>query len=272
MDCPKCDAQAPEKAEKCEYCGTAFFDRDGFPTRLQGFNFGAFTLTWLWAVGHGLDGWGIVMLLLFPFNIIVMVRVAASGGESPLFLLFPLMMIIKWVLSLHLGCKGNKIVYRAMPNINIHVYEKNQKLWGVGGVVYMLLFIAAFVIIPPPLLRSRSKANYIACKEQLKNIASGMEEEISAKGSLKNIHSVEDVCLHILSGYDKPSECRGEVEKRVEEVCLKGSLRFKKIDEKKYEIKAKSNEKIKCNICVTETAVSPAKYGPEECAATKCVH
>jgi len=269
MDCPKCGAPNPENADTCAYCGNKTWD--DAPERIRGFNFGAFTLTWLWAFGHRLDGWGTVMLLLYPFQFWLLGRLMASS-IFPLFCIlgFPLI-ILKWILSFYLGFSGNSLAWKKNQKVDIDIYIRDQKLWGLGGAIYICVFfwfMPQLVSIP----HSPNKAYYSACVEQLKYISSGMEQEISEKGSLKNIHSVEDVCHHILSGYDKPDKCRGKVKERVEEICVPGSLKFKKIDEKKYEIKAKSNERLRCNICVTETAVSPKKYGPEECAATKCVH
>jgi hypothetical protein len=118
--------------------------------------------------------------------------------------------------------------------------------------------------VMPNFLRARNKASFTACVEQAKNIGTGFEQQISETGSLSGVQSADDVCHHILAGFDSPDGCRGQIAKRVDEVCQAGSLNVYVLDEFKYEIHVTSQGDKPCAICVTEVSVSPSTYG--ECS------
>lgn len=142
----------------------------------------------------------------------------------------------------------------------------------IGAIVFVsLLHFMPHIILSS--FGARSKSNFAACREQVKNIASGLVQQISEKGSLHGIRSEDDVCHHILPGYDKPRECIGKVKERINEICLKDSYSIKILDKYRYEIRAKSDEKSQCNICVTESAWRPKMFDPTgECTKFSCVH
>jgi len=145
----------------------------------------------------------------------------------------------------------------------------------VGAIVfvYFLPFIAHTILDTYGFHHSRPKAYFTACREQLKNVGSGLEQQIAEKDSLIGIKSEDDVCHHILPGYSKPKKCIGKVKERIYEVCLKDSYNIKIIGKFGYEIRAQSNDKSQCKICVTESAVRPKMYDPTgECTKFSCIH
>ena len=156
--------------------------------------------------------------------------------------------------------------------------QANEKLKKIArGITWAVFLVVAFLfllaITTPCFLRARPKANFTACVQQLKNISNGLQQEISEKGSLKGIKSEDDVCHHILPGFEKPVGCVGMVKKQIDEICLKDSYSIKILDGFRYEIRAQSNEKSQCKICVTESAVRPKMYDPAgECQKLTCVH
>jgi hypothetical protein len=142
----------------------------------------------------------------------------------------------------------------------------------VGCIAFVLVALFLTMIIPS-YIRSPNKANFTAGALQLKNVSSGLQQQISEKGSLKGIKSEDDVCHHILPGYKNPGDCFGIVKEMINEVCLKNSYSIKIIDEKHFEIRAQSNDKSQCRICVTESAVRPKTYDPGgECRKYSCIH
>jgi prepilin-type N-terminal cleavage/methylation domain-containing protein len=137
-------------------------------------------------------------------------------------------------------------------------------------VVAIIAILAAVAI--PNFLRAKYRANFTACKEQLVNIRSGIEAELTEQGDLSLVTKSDDVCHHVLAGYTKQADCnaKGEVLKRVKGVCIPASVEpLTKLTDYTYEIKGVSNEKTACTICVTESTVSPGEYS--QCPGA-CVH
>lgn len=102
------------------------------------------------------------------------------------------------------------------------------------------------------LFRVRRKSSFESCRDQLNTISSGMQDQIVTKGSLEGVNSVDDICHHIVSGFDSPEECAGMVKERVNAVCKEDTLTVDVLDEISYEIKAQPRVKSSRNICITE--------------------
>ena len=156
-------------------------------------------------------------------------------------------------------------------------YLKSFKWTPLASILIVVIVLFFLLHFMPHLILSslgaRSKSDFAACTQQLKNIASGLEQQISENGSLKGIRSEDDVCHHILTGYDVPKKCIGQVKARIEEICLKDSFKMKVLDKYRYEIRAKSNTKLQCSICVTESAIRPLRHDPGgECGDFTCIH
>lgn len=229
--------------------------------QLKGFNLGAFGLFWVWAFAHRLYLWGILGLLFWIMPII---------GIIPGF-----------AIALYLGIKGNRLAWESKTYQNLPQFKDAQRTWSIVGGVILGLRILVFVpmvsimaaVAIPNFLVARSKSNFTAAVQQMKNVASGMEQEISEAGSLANVKNEDDICHHVLPGYDKAADCAGQIKARVDEIAVPGSFVVTTDNNFQYEIKAQANDRSQCKICVTESAVRPTRYDPVgACAAYDCVH
>jgi hypothetical protein len=140
------------------------------------------------------------------------------------------------------------------------------------GIFLFALFCMLSVAFNSGYTKPQGKAVYSGCIQELQNISSGLQQQINEQGNLREVRSIDDVCHHVIAGHDVAKTCRGEILKRVNEICGAGRFKFKKIDNFKYELKAKSNEKMQCRICVTESAAMPTEYEREGCREFRCIH
>jgi len=94
------------------------------PEEVRGWNWGAFLLNWIWAIGNSV--W-IGLLALLPF--------------------------ISFIMPFVLGVKGNEWAWRNKKWDSIEHFKKTQRTWGIVGIVpivfifFIFPFVAA-VIIP----------------------------------------------------------------------------------------------------------------------------
>jgi len=137
-------------------------------------------------------------------------------------------------------------------------------------IVIAIIGILAAVAIPN-FIRARDKSRYTACMEQLSHIKTGVESFLTEADTLTGANIPDDMCHHILPGYDKAADCAGKVQDRVDSVCVPGSFAFTSPDGFTYEITGTAPEKKQCAICVTEVTATPAKYDDCTNAAT-CDH
>jgi hypothetical protein len=86
------------------------------PAEIKKFNWGAFFLTFFWSVRHGV--W-VGLLAVLPFFGLIM--------------------------GLFLGFKGNALAWEINMYTSTEEFISSQKLWGIIGVSFWLLFAAVFV-------------------------------------------------------------------------------------------------------------------------------
>lgn len=90
------------------------------PEEVKGWNWGAFTLTWIWGICNKV--W-IALLVLIPVP------------------LFPLI----WAIVL--GVQGNEWAWRKKKWDNIEHFKRTQGNWNTAGVVVFVLYIVLMVIL-----------------------------------------------------------------------------------------------------------------------------
>ena len=123
---------------------------------------------------------------------------------------------------------------------------------------------------------ARYRGSFIACKQALEGIKTGIEMVLGEGGLLKNIDPHGDqVCHRIVAGYNEAKECEnlGLVKKRVTSVCHAG-YKINILDDSRFEITGVSKDTHNIRICVTETTVTPKDYneGMRNPNGTQCRH
>ncbi len=95
------------------------------PMARGGWNWGAFTFSWIWLLAHNMVTWGILLLFL---NFI-------SG--------------LGIVASIYLGIKGNELAWTYRPFRNFQHFEETERVWNYWGIIFFILpliMIAGFFI------------------------------------------------------------------------------------------------------------------------------
>lgn len=116
------------------------------PSEIRGFNWGAFFLSWIWALAH--RTW-IGLLALIP--------------------------VVGLVMCFVLGFKGNEWAWRNRHYPSIADFKKAQKSWAIAGLV---LAVGSFLLVPlpaailfPVFARARENARKTSCQNNLKQIS-----------------------------------------------------------------------------------------------------
>lgn len=96
-----------------------------FPAELNHWNWGAFLLSWIWAIGNQV--WiGLLVLLSF---------IPVIGG------------IIALVMVIMLGIKGNEWAWKAKKWDSIEHFKKVQKKWAMWGVILAVVGVVIAVLM-----------------------------------------------------------------------------------------------------------------------------
>lgn len=95
-----------------------------FPHELAGWNWGAFFLSWIWAIGNS-----------------VWIGLLALAGFIPVF-----GWIIALVTAIVLGAKGNEWAWKYRHFDSIDQFKSVQKAWAIWGLVLVIIgFVFSFV-------------------------------------------------------------------------------------------------------------------------------
>jgi len=96
-----------------------------FPAELNHWNWGAFLLSWIWAIGNQV--WiGLLVLLSF---------IPVIGG------------IVALVMVIMLGIKGNEWAWKAKKWDSIEHFKTVQKKWAKWGVVLLIIGVIVGILI-----------------------------------------------------------------------------------------------------------------------------
>ena len=119
---------------KCRHCKKGFnvsFDEKTFPTKFNSFNWGAFLMGWIWCLGNGKKGLGVLLFLLYCFMNIPYIGILFS--------------IPGLIISFWLGVRGNKIAWNNKAWKSVEEFEKAQRSWTIAGVILLsIAFIFGF--------------------------------------------------------------------------------------------------------------------------------
>lgn len=131
---------APEAAPRAEPAVSPFRSGND-PSRLPEvarWNWGAFLLTWAWALGHRL--WRLAALFLIVS--------AATAFLAPSTGIGAVANIVPVALSLYLGIKGSELAWKARPFRDVEhfrIVQRRWAYWGVGFAVAVVVAVAALL-------------------------------------------------------------------------------------------------------------------------------
>jgi hypothetical protein len=229
----------------------------------------------MWAIGNQLVGIG---FLLFLLNISIwcllerVVVVEPSSLSARIW--FVSMLILRIGFAFYLAFRGNELSWKAGSFENAELFRITQKREAMicsAILILEILFVSMSYV--PSMLRRRDREMLSACGHELKKVAISMEQEISEKGSVKGIHNVDDVCHHILPGFNNKEACKGLMQKEIDSVCVSGSIKIEIIDDYEYRIHAQARDRFHCRMC---TDVGDGwvpgwhEYNEQDCKVSMC--
>jgi hypothetical protein len=142
MFCSKCGKELVNEDSLCPSCGTALLDdhtnhsgdwtdkalgytgvgNGPMPEEIKGWNWGAFLLSWIWAIKHNV--W-MGLIAIIPY----------AG----------------WVMAIVLGLKGSEWAWQNRMFSNVEEFKTVQKAWTKWGVIciaapIVLYFVGIFLV------------------------------------------------------------------------------------------------------------------------------
>lgn len=120
--CHVCKKEVEDQLNNCPGCG-ALIDPTQLPEGIKGWSWGAFTLTWIWAIGN--KTW-IGLLALIPY--------------------------VSFVMAFVLGFKGREWAWKNNKWDSVEHFNRVQKKWSFWGLLIVggltILGIILAIIIP----------------------------------------------------------------------------------------------------------------------------
>lgn len=151
------------------------------PAEIRGFNWGAFFLSWIWALGHG--AW-VRLLALIP--------------------------VVGLVMNFVLGFKGNEWAWQNRRYASIADFKKAQKNWAMAGLVLVvggcMMFPIPAAILFPVFARARENARKTVCQNNLKQISLGVMQWSADHGDKFPTANSNDSLRDTVMPYIKNSE------------------------------------------------------------------
>lgn len=105
-------------------------------------NWGAFLLSWIWALGHACWWPFIVILILLLMSYITIVLIFPLGVS---FLI--MINLFQIALSIYLGIKGNSIAWENGCFENIDHFRRKERGWTIAGVIVLISCIVISIIL-----------------------------------------------------------------------------------------------------------------------------
>lgn len=235
--------------------------RKPMPPELREFNTAAFFLSYYWAFKNGFKALGCLLAIPVALFFLNLGAFDISAVPTATALLAFIVMF-----SLFMGVTGNCLVWRAYDFKDAQDFlESQQELSNPGsmvwfGIIHLGLFVFLLLTVGHvPYNRDRSR--FSACHSQLTNLQTAAQDYVAAGGQLRDLDGkIENLCVHMYAGVEKPSDCSTQLMTRIDKVCEEKSFRAKIIGDNRYEFKAVARDKYHTKICVTENAIHPDDY------------
>jgi len=111
--CRGCGREIDETAKHCPHCGSqqsvVIQIGDGLPEGIRGWSWGAFFLSWIWAIGNRI--W-IGLLALVPY--------------------------LGFIMAIILGIKGREWAWKNASWDSVEHFNRVQRLWSIWGFILVM--------------------------------------------------------------------------------------------------------------------------------------
>lgn len=155
----------------------------------KGFNWGAFWLTWLWGIAHGI--W--ITLLLIPLAIITtLISLTASvatlfaGLVNAIFgsttttayswLIFGAVILINLLVSIWFGLKGNVWSWARRGTRDSKQFQQREKAWKIAGWIVGALVILSWIPFVLNLASGKFSKSSVECASGVSFKVNGVEK------------------------------------------------------------------------------------------------
>ncbi len=97
-------------------------------SQVQGWSWGAFALTWIWAFAHRLHAWGAGFVIASFLS----------------FFLHPLG-LVTLAGAIYLGIKGNELAWQQRPFRSLEEFRATERAWTIAAIIVLALYVVAIV-------------------------------------------------------------------------------------------------------------------------------
>lgn len=151
----------------------------------KSFNWGAFWLTWIWGIGHGL--WLCLLLIPLAFSafLTTLYQFTVSfvdiffGGNVSIrlgWVVFGVVVIINLLISIWFGKKGNEWAWSRRGSRDSVTIQQREKVWTTVGWVFGALVIVGWILTITSLISNGSKTTSADCAPGVTLVVNGVDQ------------------------------------------------------------------------------------------------
>lgn len=212
------------------------------PPEIKSFNIAPLFLSFIWAFAHRLWMWGTLILLL---KFIPILNVVALG------------------VGIYLCVSGNELAWKAGNYTSVKQFKDAQRIWAIVSVCFFCVAFTGILVAVaiPNFLRAKDKASYNRCVQVLSAVK--VAEEMYVSDNKEYTNDMDRLAMYALPGCSDPdgAGCYGKFMERIDRNCKAESFSFELSDDGSYYwIKAISQDKNSCHICMTQNGYAPERY------------
>lgn len=144
IKCPECGTDVSGKAKFCPKCGHPIMEISEEVPKLRRWNWGAFWLTWIWAVGNKV-WFGLLLIPLFLYISLLLPNIKELMEEGLWWIIFlPAIYMLLW---LYIAVHGDKLAWEKTKVRSIAEFKKTQHKWAVAGFIIKPSIIGIFILV-----------------------------------------------------------------------------------------------------------------------------
>ena len=209
------------------------------PDQVRGFNLGAFLLTPIWCIVHGLWYVTVGMVVVQAF--------------------VPYGWIASMLASVVFGIIGNQITLQRKHYRNLAEFKQVQRIWAIAGVAAVaILSVVVVLVVYKPFDDSEDRK---MCEEALGDVRGAFVQYKNDNYTFE-ISNIDDLGPYMFDDCESAEDCKGRVQKHLDSTCRVKTFEYKVVNKgEDYNIKAKTSKK-GCSMCCTGYYCYPRDLDP----------